>query len=100
MPMINETDLQMLLLIFAGFFVLSIVLLIAFVLFFVTLHKTLALCSNRNRMMEPGLVWLIFVPVFNYYWWFRIVIQMGRSLKNEFSERGNDDGSDYGRTLG
>jgi Domain of unknown function (DUF4328) len=95
-----NADLNLILSILLALFVFSIGLLIAYILFLVTLHKTLALCGKRNRTMEPGMVWLILVPLFNFYWWFHMVVQIGRSLKNEFSDRDKNDGSDYGQTLG
>jgi hypothetical protein len=96
----NVQSLQLLLLIAVGIVALSIGLLVAVIFFFLNLHMTLARCGRRNRTMEPAMVWLILVPLFNYYWWFHIVIQVSRSLKNEFSDREKDDGSDYGRALG
>jgi hypothetical protein len=80
--------------------VLIIISLVITIFFLLTLQKALTRCSPRNRTMEPGMVWLMFIPLFNLFWWFYMVINVGNSLKNEFSDRDNDNGSDYGKTLG
>lgn len=80
--------------------VVLIVVLVIYVFYLLTLHRALAKVSARNRMMEPGQVWLMFVPCLNLIWQFMIATNVPGSLKKEFSERGRDDGSDYGRTLG
>src|SRR5262249_25557732 len=53
-----------------------------------------------NRLMEPGLVWLSFIPIFNIIWNFFIATRVPDSLRNEFRNRGQDDGSDYGKAIG
>ena len=71
------------------------------IFFLLTLHKALARCHPRNRTMEPGMVWLNLIPLFNIVWMFITAIRVSESLDNEFYDRGwhrrNDD---YGKTLG
>jgi type IV pilus assembly protein PilA len=38
--------------------------------------------------MEPGLVWLMLIPLFNLIWQFLVVIALSNSLRNEFRARG------------
>jgi hypothetical protein len=38
--------------------------------------------------MNPGKVWLILIPVFGLVWSFVVVINITKSLKNEFARRG------------
>ena len=45
------------------------------------------------------MVWLSLIPFFNIIWAFFIATRIPDSLKKEFRERGQDDGSDYGRAL-
>ena len=45
------------------------------------------------------MVWLGIVPCVSLVWQFFIATQVPESLKNEFRERGRDDGSDYGRSI-
>jgi hypothetical protein len=80
--------------------VVIILLLVVGIFFLLTLQKALTRCSKRNRTMEPGMVWLNLIPLFNYVWNFVTVIRVGDSLKNEFSDRDIDQGGDYGKTLG
>lgn len=56
--------------------------------------------SPRNRLMEPGLVWLGFIPLFHLVWSFFIATRVPDSLRNEFQDQGRDDGSDYGKGIG
>lgn len=90
------TDLLLLSIIFGG---LAVGLAVA-ILYYITLQRTLGLCRPRNRTMEPGMVWLNLIPCFSLYWVFRTVNALADSLKNEYQDRGMDDGSDYGRSLG
>jgi hypothetical protein len=50
--------------------------------------------------MKPGLVWLLLIPVFNYVWWFVLVVNLSRSLAGEFHKRGIAVGKNPGRAIG
>src|SRR5262245_60241126 len=81
----------------------GVVLIIALVIttfFLLTLYRALSRVSPRNRLMEPGLVWLSLIPLFNLIWTFFIATRVPDSLRNEFRARGRDDGSDYGKGVG
>lgn len=80
--------------------VVALIGILVQIFFCLSMSKALSRCSERNRLMQPGMVWLLFIPCFNYVWAFFIAIQVPGSLKNEFSDRGREDGSDYGKTLG
>jgi hypothetical protein len=78
-----------------------VVLLIVFTFFFLTLSKALSRCHHRNRTMEPGQVWLNFIPLFHLVWMFITANRVSDSLRNEFYDRGWERGEDdYGRGLG
>ncbi len=81
LPGAPETALLMTSLITAG------VLLIPFILYMVTLQNTLKLIAQANRKMEPGLVWLLFIPIFGVIWHFMIVIRLSESIANEARSR-------------
>jgi hypothetical protein len=81
-----------------AFVVLAIYLTIA-IFYLLTLQKALNRVSARNRLMEPGMVWLMLVPLFNEVWQFFVAIRLPDSLKAEFQERNRDDGSNYGKTI-
>jgi hypothetical protein len=79
---------------------LLIVAILIAVFYLLTLQKALSRVSRRNRLMEPGMVWLSLIPLFNIVWNFFIVTRIPDSLRNEFRDRGQDDGSDYGKGIG
>src|SRR5262245_17941846 len=49
-----------------------------------TLAKALNRCSESNRQMSPGLVWLLLIPCFHTIWFIFIVIWVPGSLQKEF----------------
>jgi hypothetical protein len=90
---------------FAGTFMLivcplAIVALVVFILFLLSMHKALQRVSPGNRLMEPGLVWLMFVPCLNIVWQFLIAIRVPDSLRNEFHSRGLPEEGDFGKGIG
>jgi hypothetical protein len=44
-------------------------------------------CSPASRTMEPGMVWLLLVPLVNIVWNFLVVSALAKSLANEFRLR-------------
>lgn len=83
-----------------GFLVLLGIMLIPAIFYLLTLQKALRRCSPENREMEPGMVWLMFIPLFNLVWHFIIVLRMAGSLEKEFRKRGIAEESQPGKTLG
>ncbi len=78
-----------------------IALLLIGIFFLLTLHKALAKCHPRNRTMEPGMVWLNLIPLFNLVWQFITVVKVAESLEYEYRDRGwHRRGEDYGKGLG
>lgn len=77
-----------------------IVAIIIAVFYLLTLQKALSRVAPWNRLMEPGLVWLSLIPLFNLIWSFFIATRIPDSLRNEFRHRRLDDGSDYGKGIG
>jgi hypothetical protein len=73
--------------------------LVILVCYLLTLQTALSRVSPRNRLMEPGSVWLMLIPCVNFIWQFVIAVRVPDSLRNEFRDRGRDDGSDYGKSL-
>jgi hypothetical protein len=75
--------------------------LVVHILFLMTMSKTLAACSQRNRTMEPGQVWLNLIPLFGIVWMFITVIRMSETLKNEYEARGmRSDDPEFGKMTG
>jgi hypothetical protein len=65
-----------------------VILLIVLCFFLATLQKTQREVSPRNRSIEPGMVWLILIPIFNIVWMFVVVIKLAESLRAEYKSRG------------
>jgi hypothetical protein len=81
-----------------GFLLVGLVIAVFFLL---TLQKALGRCRPRNRTMEPGMVWLNLLPLFNIVWQFITVSRIGESLENEFRDRGwHRRAENYGRSVG
>jgi hypothetical protein len=70
------------------------------VFYCLTLQKALTRCSPENRAMAPGMVWLLFIPLFNLVWQFIVVINMAKSLGAEFKKRNITIEPDPGKMLG
>ena len=70
--------------------VFLLLILVPYILFLVNLQNTLAACSQENRAMEPGLVWLNLIPIFSWFWIFWTVIKIRDSLQKEYESRSLD----------
>ena len=76
------------------------IVLIPAIFYLLSLQKALNRCSPESRAMSPGMVWLMFIPLFNLVWHFFIVINMAKSLESEFHKRGMPIDPSPGKTLG
>lgn len=80
---------------------IGIVISLAITIFFIlTLQKALNRCSPENRAMQPGMTWLLLIPLFNIVWIFFVVINIAKSLGAEFTKRGIASDPEPGKTLG
>lgn len=68
--------------------IIIFITLIAAVVFLLMLQNTLKKCAVDSRTMEPGKVWLWLIPVFGLVWQFIVVMNVGKSLGNEFPRLG------------
>lgn len=66
----------------------SLLCLLPAIFYILTLQKALERCALSSRTMQPGMVWLLLVPLFNMIWSFFVVLALARSLSNEFGRRG------------
>ena len=65
------------------------------------LSGVLRKCSPASRTMEPGMVWLLLVPLLNVVWNFLVVTALARSLGNEFRLRNiPTDNPEPGKSIG
>jgi len=52
------------------------------------------------RKMEPGMVWLLIIPVFNLIWNFFVYKAISESYQGYFQSQGRSDQGDCGKNLG
>ena len=64
------------------------------------MQKALQRVSPENRLMEPGLVWLMLIPCLNFVWQFFIASRVPDSVRKEYQSRGLPDPGDCGKSLG
>jgi hypothetical protein len=62
--------------------------LIAAILYLLTLERALKQCIPASRTMKPGKVWLLLIPIFGLVWQFVVVMNVAKSLGNEFARLG------------
>jgi cobalamin synthase len=63
------------------------------------LYQALSRLPERYRQMQPGLVWLLMIPVFNLVWNFFVFLWTSQSYKAYFEDQRQNVG-DAGWTLG
>jgi len=66
-------------------FAAGVALAIAYIM---TLSNALKKCSPAARTMQPGMMWLLLIPLLNLVWNFLAVNAISDSLGNEFRLRG------------
>ena len=83
---------------------IGLVVLVAFIIVFVfyllSLSKALRLAGPQNRKMDPGLVWLNFIPIFNLGWIIYTVLKVSEAIANKHAENNTPDPSNGAQTLG
>ncbi len=83
-----------------GVVVVIIVMTLA-ILHLIAEYKTLSAIKKRNRTMEPGMIFLIFIPLFGVVWQLFVVMRLAESLRNEYEDRGWDtEGESFGYAMG
>ena len=83
-----------------GAVIIFAIFLIPAIFFILTLQKALNRCAPENRAMQPGMTWLLLIPLFNLVWQFIVVINMAKSLGAEFQKRGMAEEPEPGKALG
>jgi hypothetical protein len=76
------------------------IILIPGIFYCLTLQKALNRVSPENRAMGPGMVWLLFIPLFNIVWHFLVVLNMAKSLAAEFKKRNITTDAEPGKGVG
>ena len=70
------------------------------VFYLLNLQNLLKEIDPKNREVEPGNVWLMFIPFFNWIYPFILYPKIADSVKAEYASRGLAPQGDFGRSLG
>lgn len=82
------------------FVLLGLVIGITIAVFYIlTMQKALNLAGERHQKMQPGMVWLMLIPLFNLVWHFFVVKNVSESIKSWAAESGAKV-DDAGYTVG
>lgn len=83
------------------FIAIICVFIVPYIIYLTTLQATFKEVTPENRMMPPGQVWLLLIPVFGTIWNFVVIARMSESLAKEFNSRGiTPDDPKPGYTIG
>ena len=82
--------------------VINLIMLSLAIWYLITMYKVFSACSERNRDMSPGMIFLVFVPIplFGYIWQWFIMLRACSSLQKEYADRGMKGDGDFGKTKG
>ncbi len=70
------------------------------IFYILTLSRALEKCSPQSRTMQPGMTWLLLIPLVSVIWHFFVVLALSASLGNEFRARGIPAPPEPGKGLG
>ncbi|WP_276481676.1 hypothetical protein [Paraflavitalea pollutisoli] len=69
---------------------LLLIILTIGALFFWTQHRAFLAVRPENRRMEPGLVWLQFIPLFGLGWQFYVIVKLSDSIRDDLNAPSGD----------
>ncbi|MGL6076104.1 MAG: hypothetical protein ACRC8S_18250 [Fimbriiglobus sp.] len=95
-----DFELTLTMIMLAIFCAASIIGFMINIFFLLNLFKTLNLCSEESRTINPGSVWLGLIPLYNLGWNFVVVIKTTETLEEEFYQRRMRSEGDFGKSLG
>jgi len=82
------------------FVLLGLGIALAVVIFYIlTMQKALNLAGPNHQKMQPAMVWLMLIPLFNLVWHFFVVKNVSESIKSWAAEKGVKV-DDAGYTIG
>lgn len=79
--------------------VVIVVAIIVQIFFLMTLSRALHACSERNRTMPPGQVWLSLIPLVGIVFFIMALFKVPDSIRNEYEDRGLRGDDDFGKNL-
>jgi hypothetical protein len=81
-------------------FVIFLIWLIPAIFFLLTLQKALNRVAPERRTMNPPMVWLSLIPLFNAIWNFFVVLALSKSLGAELTARNIPHEDEPGKLIG
>lgn len=96
----NLGDMAVLSALAGGLFFIFLIWLIPTVFFLLTLQKALNRVAPERRTMNPPMVWLALIPLFNLVWNFMIVTALSKSLDAELTSRNIPHEAEPGKLIG
>lgn len=75
-------------------------ILTAYILYLLTLYRTMQEVSLKNQQVPASNVWLLLIPVFNLIYPFILFPKISDSIMEEFADRKMDTSGDFSRNLG
>lgn len=82
----------------AVFLVMSLIFLVPFIVYLLSLQKNLGL-TRRHHGIAPGLVWLMLIPFFNIIWHFFLVNWVAKGLRGSLAREGENGGFGLGLAM-
>lgn len=89
---------------------IGFILVFALIALAISLAINLAICAvhyvclkrvpAEYRKMEPWQVWLLMIPIFNFFWNFMVYQRIPESYQAYFAAKGIDGSGDCGKNLG
>ena len=87
--------------IFSGIFLVgALIAYLPAIFFLLSMQKALARVEPERRTMNPPMVWLSLIPLFNIVWNFLIVSAVSKSLGAELTARNIPHENEPGKTIG
>ena len=81
-------------------FFVFLLMLLPTIFYLISMQKALTRCDPKNRLMQPGLVWLNLIPFFAMIWQFFTVLYVSGSIDREFRDRGINAEPEPGKSVG
>lgn len=79
---------------FGGFIILWFIMIlvgfgmiVVYIFYLLTLSRILELCHPQTRTMNPGEVWMVFIPIFGMVWHFIMIGRIADTLAIEYRNR-------------
>ena len=79
-----------------GIALVGLLIFIGIILFLQSCYSRI---PQEHRKMEPGMVWLLLIPIFQIVWMFFVYIRLAKSFQSAYAAMGRNDQGDCGEKL-